>query len=459
MQFVPERFEREKHLFECGFCRKTFNNWLEHLSYEKECEISKLFRRWVIFLFKEIRILKENLLGYLPQMMKIEENAIPYQKELQKLYKLETEFRGRLTNKRDYLRWIDLSSKIKKIRKNIRELEKRLIEIYDEPINKQINYLVSEMLNFFQRISSEKYSDILIILSQLRNDENFNNFFFRILEEFLCVEYNKGSKGVHKAKAYLGENGLFEEVEIFHRRVSSLSTASIFPSCRIAGVCKVCKSGLVLTIDIDSFEKKVLIFREEKKIDLSKIEFSEKETIRNILEKFPRPFSDFLFLYLLQKITNLKEKLDTPVKDLKDNEKSFFYFFLNLVRDLYQKDFEDLIEILRNRNFILISCLEDPNYNNCLENLLLFFILGIKSIKDSKLETFLKTLESFQTEIRNIYICPFCSRIYLLLTNNKYIVFGEDYLEIGVFYENEIKQCFKKSTNHYVVRIYPEELS
>jgi len=392
-------------------------------------------------------------------MMKIEENAMPYQKELQKLYKLETEFRGRLTNKRDYLRWIDLTSKIKKIRKKIRELEKRLIEIYDEPMNKQINYLVSEILNFFQRISSEKYSDIFIILSQLRDDENFNNFFFRILEEFLCVEYNKGSKGVHKAKAYLGENGLFEEVEIFHRRVSSLSTASIFPSCRIAGVCRVCKSGLVFEIDINSLKEKILNFREEKKVDLSKIEFSEEETIRNILEKFPRPFSDFLFLYLLQKITNLKEKLDTSVKDLESNEKSVFYFFLNLVRDLYQKNIEDLIEILKNRNFVLHSCLENLNYNNCLENLLLFFILGIKSIKDSKLETFLKTLESFKTEIRNIYICPFCSRIYLLLVNVKYIVFGEDYLEIGDFYGNEIKQCFKTFTNHYVVRIYPEELS
>jgi hypothetical protein len=455
MQFSPERFEREKHLFECDFCGKNFNSWLEHLSYEKECEISKSFRRWVIFLFNEIRILKRNLLRYIPQMEKIEKEAKPYEEKLQKLYKVETEFKRRLTKKRAYLRWIKLTS----IRKKIRELEKRLIEIYDEPMNKQINYLVLEMFNFFQRISSEKYSDIFIILSQLRDDENFNNFFFRILGEFLCVEYNKGSKGVHKAKAYLGENGLFEEVEIFHRRVSSLSTASIFPSCRIAGVCKVCKSGLVLTIDIDSFEKKVLIFREEKKIDLSKIEFSEEETIRNILEKFPRPFRDFLFFYLLQKITNLKEKLDTSVKDLKDNEKSFFYFFLNLVRDLYQKDFEDLIEILRNRNFILISCLEDPNYNNCLENLCLFFILGIKSIKDSKLETFLKTLESFKTEISNIYICPFCSRIYLLLTNKKYIVFGEDYLEIGDFYGNEIKQCFKTSPKHYVVKIYPDELS
>jgi hypothetical protein len=359
MQFVPERFEREKHLFECGFCRKTFNNWLEHLSYEKECEISKLFRRWVIFLFNEIRILKRNLLRYIPQMEKIEKEAKPYEEKLQKLYKVETEFRRRLTNKRDYLRWIDLTSKIKKIRKKISELEKRLREIYDEPMNKQINYLVSEMLNFFQRILSEKYSDIFIILSQLRDDENFNNFFFRILEEFLCIEYNKGTKGVHKAKAYLGENGLFEEVEIFHRRVSSLSTASIFPSCRIAGVCKVCKSGLVLTIDTYSFKKKVLNFREKEIVDLSEIEFSEEETVRNILEKFPRPFSDFLFLYLLQNIENLTKKLDTPLKDLKDNEKSVFYVVLNLVRDLYQKDFEDLIEILRNRNFILSSCLED----------------------------------------------------------------------------------------------------
>jgi hypothetical protein len=325
-------------------------------------------------------------------------------------------------------------------------------------MNKQINYLVSEMLNFFQRISSEKYSDIFIIFSQLRDDENFNNFFFRILEEFLCVEYNKGSKGIHKAKAYLGENGFFEEVEIFHRRVSSLSRASIFPSCRIAGVCKVCKSGLVLTIDIDSFEKKVLIFREEKKIDLSKIEFSEEETVRNVLGEIPRPFSDFLFLYLLQNIENLKEKLDTPLKDLKDNEKSVFYVVLNLVRDLYQKDIKDLIDILINRNFILSLCLEDID-NNCLENLLLFFILGIKSIKTGKLETFLKTLESFKTEISNIYICPFCSRIYLLLTNSKYIVFGEDYLEIGDFDGKEIKQCFKTSPNHYVVKIYPDELS
>jgi hypothetical protein len=161
------------------------------------------------------------------------------------------------------------------------------------------------------------------------------------------------------------------------------------------------------------------------------------------------------------------KNLNTIIKFLNENKwfKALVYYFQNkalLVKfsEFILNNIEDFIELIRNPNniqiskFDVIKSLELEDYNH-FKNFILFLRFAFSAINENNPEKLLKSLN----HRGNIYICPFCSRIYLLLTNKKYIVFGEDYLEIGDFYGNEIKQCFKTSPKHYVVKIYPDELS
>jgi hypothetical protein len=220
--------------------------------------------------------------------------------------------------------------------------------------------------------------------------------------------------------------------------------------------------------------------------NIPEINLKSEGSLRNYLDSIGLSlFFDFINILIARKLIG---KLDQPIISLGDEEKGFLknlntiikflnenqwfralvYYFqnkalLNEFSKLILNNIEDFIKLISNPNniqifeFDVIESLKLEDYES-FKNFILFLQFAFSAINENNPEKLLKSLENIKS-IRNIYICPFCSRIYLLLTNGKYIVFVEDYLEIGDFVGNEIKQCFKISPNHYVVKIYPEELS
>jgi len=224
--------------------------------------------------------------------------------------------------------------------------------------------------------------------------------------------------------------------------------------------------------------------------NIHEINTNSEDSLRSYLDSIESSlFLNFIINILIAR--KLIGKLDQPIISLGNEEKGFLknlntiikflnenqwfralvYYFQN--KDLLGKfsefildNIEDFIALISNPNniqiskFDIIKSLELEDYN-FFKNFISFLYSVFLAINENNLENLLEIFRYVRNieNIKSIYICPFCSRIYLLLTNSKYIVFGEDYLEIGDFVGKEIKQCFKTSPEHYVVRIYPEELS
>jgi hypothetical protein len=420
----------------CERCKKPIENYFLHLSLEKECKESKEFRRWCLILFKAIK-----------------------------------EFKDRIKN-------------------NPSE-----INTYEKSI---INFLNNAGLGFFSFLqiinnlleTINRYREIGYHESILEETEEF----LSLILSFTSLVYTEtGEEKSHETEAFLNEIGkIYRLIMKGHGKESDFYV----PTTPLEGLsdilyCQECNRVLSFNFDPQKTKEKFIKFYEIKNELLSTnipdIDLNSGGSLRNYLDSIESSlFLDFIINILIAR--KLIGKLDQPIISLGNEEKGFLknlntiikflnenqwfralvYYFQNkaLLADfskLILNNIEDFIKLISNPNniqifeFDVIKSFELKEYES-FKNLILFLRFAFSAINENNPEKLLKSLENIKS-IRNIYICPFCSRIYLLLTNGKYIVFGEDYLEIGDFDGNEIKQCFKTSPNHYVVKIYPDELS
>jgi hypothetical protein len=62
----------------CEFCQKPIENYFSHLSLEKECEMSKWFRRWCLILFRTIKNLKDRIKDNPSEIKPYEESIVSF---------------------------------------------------------------------------------------------------------------------------------------------------------------------------------------------------------------------------------------------------------------------------------------------------------------------------------------------------------------------------------------------
>ncbi len=420
----------------CEFCKKPIENYFSHLSLEKECEMSKWFRRWCLILFITIKNLKD------------------------------------------------------RIKHNPSE-----IKPYEESIVSFLSNAGFEIFSFFQMINI-----LLETISRSREKIGYHESIFEEIEEFLSLILNFTSlvyteaeeEKSHEAEAFLNENG--EIYRLIVKGYGGISDfyVSIEPSEVLSDIfyCSECKRMLSFNFNHQKTNEKFIKFYEIKNELLStnipEINLNSESSLRNYLDSIGLSlFFDFINILIARKLIG---KLDQPIISLGDEEKDFlknlntiikflnenqwfralvYYFQKNALlvdfSEFILNNIKDFIALISNPNniqifeFDVIKSLKLEDYES-FQNFILFLRFTFSAINENNPEKLLKSLENIKSII-NTYICPFCSRIYLLLVNGKYIVFGEDYLEIGDFVGKEIKQCFKTSPNHYVVKIYPDELS
>jgi hypothetical protein len=420
----------------CESCEKPIKNYFLHLSLEKGCKESKEFRRWCLILFRAIK-----------------------------------EFKDR-------------------IKDNPSE-----INTYKESI---INFLNNAGLGFFSFF--QIINNLLETIDRYRKRSYHESIleetkeFLSLILSFTSLVYTEtGEEKSHEAEAFLNE---IEKIYRLIMKGHGEAFDSYVPTTPLEGLsdityCPRCNKVLSFNFDPQKTKEKFMnfyeILNELLSENIPEINTNSKDSLRNYLDSISSSlFLDFIINILIAR--KLIGKLDQPIINLGDEEKGFLknlntiikflnenqwfralvYYFQNkaLLSDfskLILNKIEDFIKLISNPNniqiskFDVIKSLELEDYNH-FKNFILFLRFAFSAISENNPEKLLKSLENIKS-IRNIYICPLCSRIYLLLTNGKYIVFGEDYLEIGDFVGNEIKQCFKTSPNHYVVKIYPEELS
>jgi len=420
----------------CESCKKPIKNYFLHLSLEKECKESKEFRRWCLILFRAIK-----------------------------------EFKDRIK---------DNPSKINTYEKSI------------------INFLNNAGLGFFSFF--QIINNLLETISRYR-ERGYHKSILEETEEFLSlilsftslVYTETGEEKLHEAEAFLNEIG---EVYRLITKGHGEESDSYVPTTPLEGLsdityCPKCNRVLSFNFDPQKTKGKFMNFYEILNKLLSEnipeININSEDNLRSYLDSIHKDlFFDFINLLIVKLIVKkLGRSLDEPIKNLNHEEleslntiirflkenwwfRALVYYFQNkaLLVDFSEfilNNIQDFIALISNSNniqipeFDVIKSLELENYEY-LKNFILFLRFAFSAINENNPEKLLKSLENIKS-IRNIYICPFCSRIYFLLTNGEYIVFGEDYLEIGDFHGNEIKQCFKTSPAHYVVKIYPDELS
>ncbi len=408
----------------CEFCKKPIEDYLLHLIVEKECEIGKFFRRWSLRLFKAIKRFKKEL--------------------------------------------------------EIKEVD---IDAYKRAIKELINN-AHEYYPFFQII------DMFLETIKGHNEEGKNlEEFLSLLMKFTSVVYTD-TEGLHKIEAFL--NGLGEIYRLViksHDGEPQYLSTNMEADSKLNDLyfCVECQKRISFDFDSQKTLERIENFKENiteiLKIEIPPIDINSQDTLRSYLDLISE--EGFLFDFINLLIVRKEKKLDDPINSLKKqdfliklneiinflnknlwfrilisyfNSKAllvkFSEFILNNIEN-FSKLVSDLSKI-NISEFDIIKALELEDYNS-FENLISFLFSVFSAISENNIENVFKNLK-FIKNIKNTYICPFCSRIYILV-DKKYIILGDGYLEIGNFEGEEIQNCFKETLPHYVVKIYLEEIT
>jgi len=360
-------------------------------------------------------------------------------------------------------------------------------------------------IEFFNQISApiDNLNPFDILNQIAENREEINEFLINI-NSLLCLIFKEANDGIHRLEIYIyGEDLL---LRIYHENEVQEFIGSFYAGYNTHLLCNLCRREIAFTFDYAATLEKYKNFFELEipisnipLIPINNLETKLENYLDEVLEEKPR-YTRYVFEFILLLIVEkFKNKLKSPLKLLEEGEKQlleeinkiieffknnkWFIGYLQYINSQFKltafskiilENLEKFVQLIKEPpeniselSLINILELENLDYKKVYSSIaffkLVFSSLQKRNFKEEDFESFLKSLSSINQEIKSVYLCLFCTRIYILLNNKKYICLGEDYLEISEFIGEEITTCFKggEENKHQVIKIYLnlEELS